>query len=91
MAIKRVTITLDEDLVDKIDFYAQKGFTSRSGYISLACTQLIQQTEIFAFMQDMTVISKKLASQTIIDPNDEETQEDFKKLEFLVNMLAQKG
>lgn len=91
MATKKVTITLDTELIDLIDKYSKKNFTSRSGYIAQACSQLIMQTDAFAFMQDMSTISHKLASQSLIDPSDKETQEDFKKLEILVNMLAQKG
>ena len=34
--IKRINISINEDLLNKIDSYAQKRYLSRSGFISLA-------------------------------------------------------
>jgi hypothetical protein len=35
----KVTITLDDDLMQRVDAYSDENYMSRSGLISFACTQ----------------------------------------------------
>lgn len=40
----KVGITLDKNLLERIDSCANDNYMSRSGFISLACTQFLKQT-----------------------------------------------
>lgn len=37
----KINITVDEDLLERIDQYAKENYISRSGLITLACTNYI--------------------------------------------------
>lgn len=39
--IKRINITIDEDLLNKIEFYSKKRYLTRSGFISLAVSTFL--------------------------------------------------
>lgn len=43
--MKRVNITIDENLLNKIDSYSKKRYLSRSGFISLAISTYLDNVE----------------------------------------------
>ena len=43
--MKRINITIDEDLLNKIDSYGKKRYLTRSGLISLALSSFLDSVE----------------------------------------------
>ena len=43
--VKRINITIDEDLLNRIDSYSKKCYLSRSGFISLVLSTYLNKVE----------------------------------------------
>ena len=58
----RINITLDEELVKKIDEVASKMYVSRSAYIAFAVSQKIQADKLMEYMPELTQSMKSMES-----------------------------
>ena len=76
----KVGITLDDNLVGRIDKYADENYMSRSGLISLACTQYLNSVEVTLAIQEMALCMRKIADSGKVDPETMEQLEDFERL-----------
>lgn len=54
----RINITMDEELVKKIDEVASKMYVSRSAYIAFAVSQKIQADKLMEYMPELTQTMK---------------------------------
>lgn len=82
----KVNITLDDELLKRVDEYADKTYISRSGLISLAVTQYLNTNEMILAVKDMAVSMRKIADMGKVD---EQTMEELKDFERLSNMLVE--
>ena len=85
MANIKIQITMDEDLARRVDDFADSNYMSRSGLISLATTQYLNQAQVVDFVRDMSLAVQKIAETGDID---EELREEIKDLERLSKMLT---
>lgn len=76
----KVNVTLDDALMERIDSYADANYMSRSGFVSLACTQYLNQMEAFRAIKEMTICMKKIADTGKISPEQMEQLEDMERL-----------
>lgn len=76
----KVQITLDEELVSRIDKYADENYLSRSGFISLSATQYLNQVEVISAIKNMGLAMRKIADTGSIDHETMEQLEDFHRL-----------
>jgi metal-responsive CopG/Arc/MetJ family transcriptional regulator len=76
----KVNITLNDELVSRIDCYADDNYMSRSGLVSLACTQFINQADVTKAIKDMALSMRKIADTGIVDAETKEKLEDFERL-----------
>ena len=67
----KVNITLNDELLEKIDKKADDMFMSRSGFIALSCTEKLQNMEAIELLGQMTAAFKAIAATGAVD---EETQ-----------------
>lgn len=67
----KVNITLNDDLLEKIDKKADEMFMSRSGFVALCCTEKLQNMEAIEMLGQMTAAFKSIALKGTVD---EETQ-----------------
>ena len=67
----KVNITLNDELLEKIDKKADDMFMSRSGFIALSCTEKLQNMEAIEMLGQMTTAFKAIAATGTVD---EETQ-----------------
>lgn len=67
----KVNITLNDELLEKIDKKADDMFMSRSGFIALSCTEKLQNMEAVEMLGQMTAAFKAIAATGTVD---EETQ-----------------
>lgn len=80
----KVTITLDDELMHKIDKYADENYTSRSGYIAAATSNYIMQHEIVKALKGLSVAMNKIADTGKLD---EETKTELEDFERIANLM----
>lgn len=76
----KATITLDDELMKRIDDYADRNYMSRSGLISLASTQYLNSNEVIYAISDIAVSIRKIADSGKLDHGTIEKLEDFERL-----------
>lgn len=55
----RVTITINDELIKKIDQYAKDNFMPRSTFMALACKTYMEQVEVMKLMPEIIEIAKR--------------------------------
>lgn len=76
----KVNITLDDELMQRVDNYADRNYMSRSGLISLAVTQYLNQQEVILAIKDVSLAIRKVADTGKMDHETIEQFEDFERL-----------
>ena len=76
----KVKNTLNDDLLARIDQYADANYMSRSGLISLATTQFLNAADVTTAIRDMAVCMRKIADTGTVDHETMEQLEDFERL-----------
>ena len=76
----KVNISLDDKLVERIDNYADANYMSRSGLISFATSQYLNQADVMLMIKDMSLAMRKIADQGTLDHETIEQLEDFERL-----------
>lgn len=81
----KVNVSLDDELMVRIDNYADNNYMSRSGFISLACTQYLNSMEVMMLVKDMALAMRKIADSGTVDDATIKKLEDFERIsKFLV-------
>lgn len=83
----KLQISLDDQLVSRIDSCAEKNYMSRSGFISQACVQLLNQTELVSSINRLSYACQKVSETNEID---EDTKQQFKEFELLAKIMLGK-
>lgn len=76
----KVNVTLDDELMQRVDNYADRNYMSRSGLISLAVTQYLNQQELVLAIKDVSLAIRKIADTGKMDHETIEQFEDFERL-----------
>lgn len=81
----KVNITLDDKLLERLDNHADENYMSRSGLISLACTQYLNSADTVRVIKEMGVAINKIADMGELDENTQRQIEDLgRTMKFLV-------
>ena len=81
----KINISLNDDLVARIDNYADENYMSRSGLISLACTNFLNTYEVIDAVKSLSVTISKIADTGSID---EETQKELQEFQRISAFLV---
>ena len=76
----KVQITLDDELMKRVDEYADENYMSRSGLLSLAVTQYLNAADVTKAVKDMAIAMRKIADTGKVDAETMEQLEDFERL-----------
>lgn len=79
MAKVKVNITLDEDLLRRVDDYAEDNYLNRSSLFSLATTQFLNAADVTRAVRDMAFAMRKIADSGEIDDESRRQLEDFER------------
>lgn len=79
----KVQITLSPGLLDEIDDYAEQFYTSRSGVITQACTQMFASVRAQKALASLAVTMKKIADSGEITEEAKQELDDFQRLAAL--------
>lgn len=83
----KLSISLPDELVQKIDVLADEGCMTRSGFISLSCKQYIQQLEIAQCLKSMSTAMNRIADSGEVD---EDTLKELEHFTSLANFISKK-
>lgn len=78
--VKKVQITIDEKLLERIDNYADDNYMSRSGLLCLAAAQYLNANEVIGFVKDMSLAMRKIADTGNVDDETMAKLEDFERM-----------
>ena len=78
--MKKINISINEDLLKRADKFGVDNSISRSGLISLSLSQYLAQQEVFVLLKGMNVAMKKIADKGEIDAETMEQLEDFERI-----------
>ena len=84
----RVTMTLNDDLLKRIDNYAKTNYMNRSSVVSFACNQFLMANELQSLMVDMKRAMQKIADCGTVP---EEQMKELEKFEMLCDMITKQG
>lgn len=79
MAKIKVNITVDEDLMRRVDEYAEANYLNRSSLISLATTQFLNAADVTKAVKDMAFTMRKIADAGTVDAETLRELEDFER------------
>lgn len=81
----KINITLDDKLLSRLDNYADDNYMSRSGLISLACTQFLNSAEVVGVVKEMGATINKIADMGGVDDDTQKQIEDLgRTMRFLI-------
>ena len=76
----KVQITLDDELMKRVDAYADENYMSRSGLLSIAVTQYLNTKEMIGAITRMGIAMEKIADKGEIDEQTQHELEDFQRI-----------
>lgn len=80
MAKLKINITIDEELLSRVDDYADENYMNRSSLISLATTQFLNAADVTSAIKSMAFAMRKIADAGEIDDETRKQLEDFERL-----------
>lgn len=87
MAKVKVNITLDEELLQRVESFADENYLTRSGLITLAVSQYLIQAEASRAIVDISLAMRKIADTGSVTEEQLNQLEDFERF---ARMLAGK-
>ena len=87
MAKVKVNITLAEELLQRIESYADENYLTRSGLLTIAASQFLLQAEASRAIVDMSLAMRKIAETGTVSDDQLKQLEDFERF---ARMLAGK-
>lgn len=76
----KVQVSLDDELMKRVDNAADENYMSRSGLISVALTQYLNQVDMVKALVDVSVSMRKIADTGKVEHDVIEKLEDFERL-----------
>lgn len=77
---KKVQISIDDSLLERIDNYADNNYLTRSGLVTIATNQYLNSVEVISAVKDMSISMRKIADQGYVDQDTMEQLEDFERI-----------
>lgn len=80
----KVQITINDDLLRRVDRYASDNYMSRSGFISTACNDYLAGVEMKYALRDLALACRKIADTGEVDAETQKQLDDFQRLANLM-------
>ena len=81
-------MTLNDDLLKRIETYAKANYMNRSSVVSFACNQFLMANELQSLMVDVKRAMQKIADCGTVP---EEQMKELEKFEMLCDMITKQG
>lgn len=79
----KINVSLNDDLVKRMDVYAGENYMTRSALMSFAVVQFLNQHEAILALKNVAVSIKKIADTNTVDEETLEQIRDFERLAAL--------
>ena len=80
----KVQISIDDELLQRIDSFADSNYMSRSGFFTLASCQYLNSNEMMLAIKDMSLTMRKIADSGSIDEESERKLEDYERMAKMI-------
>jgi len=80
----KVQISMDDALMAKVDEAADEMYTSRSGFVTMAVTQVLMTREAINAVKTMSIAIRKIADTGEIDDATRHQIEDFERMAKMI-------
>lgn len=80
----KINISIDDELLSRVDNYSKKMYTSRSGLISISLASFINSQEVIIAVNDMSLAMRKIADKGLVDDETLEKLQDFERVAKLL-------
>jgi metal-responsive CopG/Arc/MetJ family transcriptional regulator len=80
----KVQISIDDNLLLKVDKLADSMYMSRSGFISYACSQVVNSNAVLVAISDVSLALRKIADTGTLSAEEKLQLEDFERVVKLV-------
>lgn len=84
---KKINVSIDEKLLQKIDDYADSHYMSRSAFFTYASSQILLTDQVYSTLDSLNSVIKEMHIRMSSDPNYVASEEDAKELEQFDMML----
>ena len=83
----KVQLSIDDELMKKVDQASEAMHINRSGYFSMAVSQQVMAWELTNSLKTMSFAIKKIADTGIVDDETRHQIEDFERLAHMLMPL----
>ena len=83
----KINISINDDLLTRVDKYVEQNYSTRSGVISLALSQFLATQEVSNLLCGMNVAMQRIADKGMVD---DETYKQLEEFETICNVLVGK-
>lgn len=80
----KVQISLDDDLMARVDNFASRNYMSRSGVVNQACLSYLITNELQFAIKDMAHSMRKIADTGEVDVETRIQLEDFERITKMI-------
>lgn len=80
----KVQITIDDELLSRVDECSDKLYTTRSGFITQACNALLNQFNATNAIADIAACMRRIADSNQITDEDKKALEQFEAFAKIV-------
>lgn len=82
---KKVNVSIDEELLHKIDEYADSHYMSRSAFFTYASSQVLLSDKVYKLLDDLSSVMKDIYNKISLNPDYVASDEDIKEMERIEN------
>lgn len=82
--MKKINISINEELLKRADAHAEENYITRSGLISISLKQYLATQEVFDLLRGINIAMRKIAELGSID---EETQKQLNHFSDICNSI----
>lgn len=76
----KVQLSINDELMKKVDKYAEENYISRSTFFALSATQYINQQELASAVKGMALSMRRIADNNVVDSDTLRELSDFEKI-----------
>lgn len=84
----KINISIDDELMKRVDSYVARNYMTRSGVFSFAVTQFLDTADVVYSMKEMALCMRKISDNNSID---EETLQHLEDIERLLKMISKRS
>lgn len=85
----KIQMSLNDDLVKRVDKFAKENYLSRSAVVSISLNQYLNANEMTTAIREMALSMRKIADTGEIDEETKKQLEDFERLSRILTTSQQ--